>query len=187
MAHPDPLDRTDATGAVIGVATGAATSAAIRTPFETRAAFHRQLQDGLGRAQREIWLADRDFADWPLNTDAFTAAMQSFLRQSAANHLKLLMQDAERLAVDAPRFMQVLKPHAQNAQCRIVPPHAARFGEACSMLIVDRSLLVRRFHRNHLRGAAEFDPAAARPWLDQFETLWEESTPALASTTLGLG
>jgi hypothetical protein len=55
------------------------------------------------------------------------------------------------------------------------------------MLIVDRSLLVRRFHRHQPRGAAEFDPAAARPWLDQLETLWEESAPALAATTLGLG
>jgi len=176
MTHPDSHI---AAADVIGAAT--------RTPFETRAAFHRQLQDGLGRAQREVWLADRDFADWPLNSEAFAAALQTFLRQSAANHLKLLTQDAERIAVVAPRFMQVLKPHAINAQCKVVPPHATRFGEACSMLIVDRSLLVRRFHRDHLRGVAEFDPAAARPWLDQFETLWEESTPAMASTTLGLG
>lgn len=160
----------------------------IRTPFDTRAAFHASLQDALGRAQREVWLADRDFADWPLNGEAFASALQTFLRQSAANHLKLLTLDAERIAVGFPRFMQVLKPHAVNAQCRVVPPHAAaRFGESCSMMIVDRSLTIRRFHRDHLRGATEFDPASARPWLDQFETLWEESAPALASTTLGLG
>jgi hypothetical protein len=173
MAHPDshPIAGT-----------------AFRTPFETRAAFHDHLVDALGRAQREVWMADRDFADWPLVMPEFTSALQSFLRQSAANHLRILTLDAERIPTAAPRFMQVLKPHAVNAQCRVVPPHAAaRFGEACSMMIVDRSLSVRRFHREHLRGAIEFDPSAARPWLDQFETLWEESSPALASTTLGLG
>jgi hypothetical protein len=165
-----------------------ASGTAFRTPFDTRAAFIEHLQDALGRAQREVWLADRDFSDWPLATTAFTSALQTFLRSSAANHLRILTLDADRIPVNAPRFLDVLKPHSINAQCRVVPLHAAaRFGEACSMMIVDRSLLVRRFHRDHLRGAAEFDPAAARPWLDQFETLWEESSFALASTTLGLG
>jgi len=160
----------------------------VRTPFDTRAAFVKHLIDALGRAQREVWLADRDFADWPLAAGAFTSALQSFLRASAANQMRMLTLDAERIPIAAPRFLEVLKPHAVNAQCRVVPPHAAaRFGEACSMMIVDRSLVVRRFHRDHLRGASEFDPAVARPWLDQFEMLWEESSPALASTTLGLG
>ena len=177
MAHPEP-----------GIDLQPLQGRPLRTAFDTRAAFIEQLHDALGRAQREVWMADRDFADWPLAEAGFTSTLQSFLRQSAANQLRLLVRDAERIPAAAPRFLQVLRGHAVNAQCRVIPAHAAaRFGEACSMLIADRSLLVRRFHRDHLRGATEFDPAAARPWLDQFETLWEESSPALASTTIGLG
>ena len=173
MAHPD---LTPVTGTPF------------RQTFDTRTAFVEHLQDGLRRAQREVWMADRDFADWPLATPTFAAALQAFLRTSPANHLRILALEADRIPIGAPRFLDVLKPHAINAQCRVVPSHAAaRFGEACSMMIVDRSLLIRRFHRDHLRGAMEFDPSAARPWLDQFETLWEESSSALASTTLGLG
>ncbi len=176
MAHPDSDPQLHP-----------ASSTFVRTRFDTRAAFVARLQDALEQAQREVWMADRDFADWPLTEPAFTSALQAFLRGSAANQLRLLTLDADLIATAAPRFMQVIKGHAVNAQCRVVPPHAAaRFGEACSMLIADRSLLVRRFHRDHLRGAAEFDPAAARPWLDQFETLWEESSPTLVTTTLGL-
>lgn len=176
MAHPDADPKLHAAGTLV------------RTPFDTRAAFVGHLRDALDQAQREVWLADRDFADWPLAEPAFTSSLQAFLRQSAANHMRLLTLDPDRIPGAAPRFMQVIRGHAINAQCRVVPSHAAaRFGEACSMLIADRSLLVRRFHRDHLRGALEFDPAAARPWLDQFETLWEESSPTLASTTLGLG
>lgn len=179
MAHPDAND-ADALHPLRGTA--------MRTPFDTRAAFVAHLQDALERAQREVWIADRDFADWPLAGPAFAAALQAFLRRSRANQLRLLTLDADRIPIVAPRFMQVIRGHALTAQCRLVPAHAAaRFGEACSMLIADRSLLVRRFHRDHLRGAAEFDPAACRPWLDQFETLWEESSPTLASTTIGLG
>jgi hypothetical protein len=163
-------------------------SSIARTTFDTRAAFTDHLQDALGRAQREVWMTDRDFSDWPISTAPFTAALQGFLRMSAANRLRMLTLDPDRIAIAAPRFIEILRPHSIGAQCRLVPPHAAaRFGEACSMMIVDRTLLVRRFHRDHLRGAVEFDPAAARPWLDQFEMLWEESSPALASTKLGLG
>jgi hypothetical protein len=170
--------------ATISVADDATT----RVLFDTRAAFIEHLQATLERAQHEVWIADRDFADWPLTQPAFEDALRAFLRSSAAHHLKMLTLDAERIATNAPRFLAVMRAHAYNAQCRIVPPHAAaRFGEACSMLIVDRTLVVRRFHRDHLRGSSEFDPAAARPWLDQFEMVWEESSPALASTTIGLG
>jgi hypothetical protein len=158
-----------------------------RELFDTRAAFASHLSTALARAQREVWFADRDFADWPLNTSTFVDAVQSFLRASAANQLRMLVRDPDRIGVVAPRFVEVIKPHATTAQCRVVPEHAAaRFGEACSMTIVDRSLVVRRFHRDQLRGAAEFDPSTARPWLDQFETLWDESMPTMAGTTLGL-
>ncbi len=159
-----------------------------RTPFASRAQFAVQLQLALERAQHEVWMADRDFVDWPVATPAFTQSLQSFLRRSAANHLRMLTLDAERLATAAPRLVAVTKTHAHNAHCRVVPQHAApRFAEACSMLIVDRTWIVRRFHREQARGAAELDPTAARPWLDQLEMLWEESSPGLASTTIGLG
>ena len=159
----------------------------LRVEFDTRAAFGEQLQGALERAQSEIWMADRDFAEWPTGRLEFASALQTFLRKSAANHLRILTLDAEHLARSAPRLMTVLRTHTHNVQCRIVPSHAApRFGETCSMLIVDRTLWVRRFHRDHPRGATELHPAAARPWLDQFETLWEESSTALSSTTLGL-
>ena len=161
--------------------------AMLHVAFDTRAEFGAQLQTALERAQSEVWMADRDFAEWPIDRPEFAATLQSFLRRSAANHLRMLTLDAEHIARRAPRLMTVLRTHAQNVECRIVPSHAApRFGEACSMLIADRALLVRRFHRDHPRGATELDPAAARPWLDQFETLWEESSQALSSTVLGL-
>ena len=167
--------------------TGSDEQPMLHVEFDTRAAFGEQLQGALERAQSEIWMADRDFAEWPTGRPEFASAMQSFLRKSAANHLRILTLDAEHVARSAPRLMSVLRTHAHNIQCRVVPSHAApRFGEACSMLIVDRTLLVRRFHRDQPRGATELDPAAARPWLDQFETLWEESSEALTSTTLGL-
>lgn len=162
-------------------------SALLHRAFASRAEFGTQLQTAVERAQSEIWMADRDFAEWPIGRPEFASALQAFLRQSAANHLRILTLDPEHIARSAPRLMTVIRAHTHSVECRVVPSHAAaRFGEACSMLIADRALLVRRFHRDHLRGATDLDPAAARPWLDQFEMLWEESSRALSPTTLGL-
>ncbi len=79
-----------------------------------------------------------------------------FLRQSAANHLRACWRSTPSGSRSrAALHRRSCSRMPSNAQCRVVPAHAAsRFGEACSMMIVDRSLLVRRFHRDHPRGAA---------------------------------
>ena len=92
MAHPDSGPPMHASGSTF-----------VRKPFDTRAAFAGHLQDVLARAQREVWMADRDFVDWPLAEPAFTAALQAFLRQSAANQFRLLALDTDRIATSAPR------------------------------------------------------------------------------------
>lgn len=158
-----------------------------QTAFDTRAVFCEQLLQALHRAQREVWMADANFAAWPLNRPDFSEALHHFLHASAANRLYLLTLDGERIAAAAPRFMAVLRTFSTAARCRVVPAHgAARFGEACSMLVADRSFVVRRFHRDHTRGIAELDPGGVRVWIDQFESLWEEAAPCLVGTSLGL-
>ena len=158
-----------------------------QTAFDTRATFCEQLLQALRRAQREVWMADANFTAWPLGAPDFVEALHHFFHASGANRLYLLTLDAERIAPAAPRFMAVLRTFSSAAHCRVVPAHgAARFGEACSMLIADRSFVVRRFHRDNPRGIAELDPGGVRVWIDQFELLWGEATPCLAGTSLGL-
>ena len=159
----------------------------VQAAFDTHAAFADHLVKAAHSAQREIWMADADFAAWPLNRGDFTAALHHFLRANPANRLYLLTLDAQRIEASASRLMAVLRTFSHAAQCRIVPGHgAARFGEACSLMLVDQALVVRRFHRDSARGIVELDPGGVRIWIDQFQSLWDESTPCLAATTLGL-
>jgi hypothetical protein len=37
-----------------------------------------------------------------------------------------------------------------------------------------------------MRGIAEFNPLEAEAWVDRFESAWHESSPGLATTTIGL-
>ena len=159
----------------------------VRATFDTRAAFGDHLVHAAHGAQREIWMADADFAAWPLNRNDFTGALHRFLRASSANRLHLLTLDAQRIEATAPRLMAVLRTFSHAAQSRLVPGHgAARFGEACSLMLVDQALVVRRFHRDSARGVVELDPGGVRIWIDQFQSLWDESARCLAATNLGL-
>ena len=159
----------------------------VQSAFDTRAEFAEHLVKALHSAQREVWMADADFTAWPLNRADFTAALHRFLRASTANRLYLLTLAAQGIEARAPRLMAVLRAFSHAAQCRIVPGHgAARFGEACSLMLVDQTLVVRRFHRDSTRGIVELAPGGVRIWIDQFQSLWDESTPCLAPTKLGL-
>jgi hypothetical protein len=155
--------------------------------FATRAEFDAQLLAALGSAQREIWLADADFSRWPLNSPAIEEAMQRFLLTSRANRLHLITATPHHLTQQAPRFMRLLRTFGHSLFCRQVPEQVAlRFAEDCSIGIVDRARMVRRFHRDTMRGVAEFHPNEVGPWVDQFQSLWDESTPGISATTLGL-
>jgi hypothetical protein len=155
--------------------------------FDSRAEFDAHLLAAIGNAQREVWLADANFSRWPLNSPAFEEALQRFLLASRANRVHLIAATPHHLAGQAPRFMRLLRLFGHALLCRQVPEQVAlRFAEDCSFGIIDRARMVRRFHRDTMRGVAEFHPNEVGPWVEQFQSLWDESTPGVSATTLGL-
>ncbi len=156
-------------------------------PFESRQEFEREVLAAFGSAQREIWLADASFRQWSLNSVAGEEKMHALLVASRANRIHLLVADDQYLSRDAPRFMRLLRLFGQSLLVRRPPDEVAnRFAEDCSFVIVDRARMVRRFHRDSMRGVAEFHPNRVGPWVDQFQSVWEESSPGLSGTILGL-
>lgn len=157
-------------------------------PFDTRAAFETQLLLALNSAQREIWLADEDFSRWPLNGTAAESALHTFLLASRSNRIQLLTAKSEHLTQQAPRFIRLVTLFAHAILWRRAPePLLTRFAEDCSFCIVDRARMVRRFHRDTMRGVAEFHPNEVGPWVDQFQSVWDEAEPGIAAVPLGLG
>lgn len=158
------------------------------TPFETRAAFDEYFLGGIQQAQREIWLADHDFSRWPLNQVNMENALVRFLQASRANRLRLLIHSIQPLQSQMPRFMRLFRNYGHAIECRNPPEHLAnRFSEEYSLMIVDRIILLRRFQRNSMRGVYEQQPSTVGLWVDQYESLWEESSSGLTGTVLGLG
>lgn len=157
------------------------------TRFDTRTEFHALLVEAMRSAQREVWMADADYSEWPLNRPEVESILHEFLLASRSNRLHLLVHKAQKLQNDAPRFMRLLRTFSHSIVCREAPEHlAVRFADEFSMIIVDRARLVRRFHRDGMRGVAELNPNAVGAWVDQYQSVWDESLPGLSATTLGL-
>ncbi len=164
------------------------TEAFAKVHFDSRSEFDAQLAAAFDSAQREIWLADADFSRWPLNAPAIEEKLRQFLLASRANRLQVLVHNGDALAASAPRFVRLLGMFSHAIVCRQPAEQvAARFREECCFAIVDRARSVRRFHRDSPRGVAEFHPNEVRPWVDQFSATWEDASPGLTATVLGLG
>lgn len=157
------------------------------TPFETRSEFQEHILNGVTMAQREILMADLDFQIWPLNSPVLESSLRGFFLTSRVNRLRLLTGPDHRITQQAPRLIRVLTQFSHAFNCRTPPDHLMqRFSSDFSLLVVDRARLVRRFHQDRPRGTVEFDPDEARLWTDLFEAIWDESSPGLSATTLGL-
>jgi len=155
--------------------------------FDTRADFQAQILSAIRLAQREVLIADLDFRDWPLNSPELETALRAFFHISRVNQLHMLTTSANRLQQSAPRFMRVMRDFSHVLICRVAPDTLIhRLANDFSVLVGDQSILVRRYHHNQMRGLAEFNPDEASSWAGSFRALWDESTPGLSATTLGL-
>jgi hypothetical protein len=151
--------------------------------FRSRGEFTEAVLAVIDASTRELVLADRDFADWPLETQTGCDLLASFLADEHAR-LRLMVADPDWLERRAARFMQLRRRHPAGVECRRMP--ASLFGGE-SVAIGDRRHLLRRAHGDFFRGRLTFgDPQAAEPMAGRYDAMWDESTPCLPAHTLGL-
>jgi len=151
--------------------------------FDTRAQFQQALHALLDRAQATLDMFDPDFALFTLGTPDTDAALRRFLR--AGGVLRLAMHSSAWLEREAPRFLRLLRDYSQSVECRLTPRGLRQLTD--SFAIADGIHVVRRFHSDHLRGAAAFDtPDEADLPRERFTAIWAESRPGLHPTVTGL-
>ena len=151
--------------------------------FDTRAQFQQELRNLLARAHDTLDLFDPDFALFTLGTPETEAELRRFLH--AGGTLRLAMHSGAWLEHDAPRFLRLLRDYSHRIECRLTPRGLRQLTD--SFAIADGMHVVRRFHSDHLRGAAAFDaPDEAELPRERFSAIWAESLPGLHPTVTGL-
>lgn len=152
-------------------------------PFDTRAAFQEQLRNCFSRARHTLQVFDPDFAIWELGSSQMDALLRRFLAQHG--RLELVAHSSAELERHAPRFMRLLKDYAHAIECRLTPSNLRLLTD--SFCVADQRHVVRRFHADHMRGAAIYGSETdTQATVERFAAIWAETIPGLHAGTTGL-
>lgn len=150
--------------------------------FDRRADFHAAVIRAIDDSRHALAIQDRSLEDWPLETAAGALALRGALTRGAG--LRILLSQTEWVERHAHRLLRLRRDFAAQVEIRVLPPNL-RLAE--SLLVGDRQHALRRAHADTLSGNCVLaSPSQAEAPLERFEAAWQESTPCLPATTLGL-
>jgi len=143
-----------------------------------RAAFEQASLQGC----REIWLADTDFASWPLGDISVVEHLTAW----AMSHRKLtvLAQHYDDVVRHHPRWVVFRRRWSHVVTCRSL--EEAEPGAIPSMFLAPGVVTVRLFDAQNHRASVSFDLADALRAKDMLDAVLQRSVDAFPASTLGL-
>ena len=153
------------------------------TRFDTRKEFDAHLRSCLQAAEHTLELFDPDFAVFGLGSSEIDALLRVFLARGGV--LRLALHTAAHVERHDPRLLRLVRDYSHAVECRATPKALHNLTD--SFCLVDRRHVLRRFHRDHMRGEMAFDtPGSVDIPLHRFDAIWAESRPTLQPTITGI-
>jgi len=152
--------------------------------FESVRELEDMFDELIPQTQSVIRIFDRSLSA-RYNTPGRCERFRDFLRADPLNRLFIVVHDVESMPRLVPRFMTLLQRFSHVAKVRQTPRGVRHVYD--SFVMFDASHYLHRFHHEHMRFARGLNElAGAQQLLDRYSELWEISTPAAATTVLGL-
>lgn len=152
----------------------------------TRLEFLDALREGLAQIAaagcREVWIADTDFADWPIGERAVVDSLTAWAM--AHRKLTMLAQTYDAVLRRHARFVEWRRQWSHVIECRQL--EELEPGEMPTLLLAPGVVTVRLFDREHVRGSVSHDPADAIRARELVDAISQRSSEAFPATTLGL-
>ena len=156
------------------------------TLITTRVEFHAALRAAFAEAatagSRELWLADTDFADWPLGERDVIESLSQWVASS--RKLTLLAHDFDEVARRHPRWVTWRRQWSHVVSCRSNAELEA--GEMPTLLIAAGTVTVRLSDPIHHRGRVAHDRAEELRCKEMFDAVSQRSEEAFPATSTGL-
>ena len=153
--------------------------------FDTNAGFQQAISRLLAQPGRELRVFDPDATALRLNDPARIAELERFLVASRTRRLYLVLHDTEHLTRQCPRMMSLLTRFTHAMQIHRTHEQIRELQDA--FLVLDSQHYVRRPVAAFYRGAMGLgDEAEGQVMRQRFAEIWEQSFPAVSSTTIGL-
>lgn len=156
------------------------------TLIDGRAAFQQALRDALATLAeadcREVWLCDRDYADWPLNEPAILDQLTSWAY--AHRRLVVVASHFDAVARRHPRWVDWRRRWDHVVQCRVVD--AGDEESIPCLLLAPPVVALRLQDAARYRGAVTRELADMVTWRADFDAYLQRSYESFPATTLGL-
>jgi len=158
---------------------------AVRRLFTGRTELALGVAEVIGMARRTIRIFDSTTVDLALSSRASEEMLRAFFLAGRMNRMQIAVHETTHIQYYSPRLMSLLKRfshaiaiHQTHEPIRNLPD---------VMVIADDQHFLRKPHGLQPGGVINlYDPADTQLWLDRFADLWEQSSPAVSATTLGL-
>ncbi len=154
--------------------------------FTGREAFVDALRGAFGAIAdhgcREVWIADADYAGWPIGELAVIEQLTRWARPH--RRLTVLAHDFDAITRTKPRFVQWRREWSHVVECRQL--EEVEPGDVPSLLLAPGVVTVRLFDAVHPRGSESIDPADALRCRELVDAISQRSVEAFPATTLGL-
>ena len=152
----------------------------------SRAEFHAALRLAFAEAatagSRELWLADIDFADWPLGERDVVESLGRWVASS--RKLTLLAHNFEAVARLHPRWVTWRRQWSHVVTCRTNTELEA--GEMPTLLIATGTVTVRLSDTVHHRGRMAHDRGEELRCKELLDAVLQRSEEAFPATSTGL-
>ncbi|HEX7052320.1 MAG TPA: hypothetical protein VF211_00120 [Burkholderiales bacterium] len=153
--------------------------------FDTNAGFQAAISRLLAQPGRELRIFDPDGTALRLNDSARIAELERFLLASRTRRLYMVLHDVDPVVRYCPRMMSLLARFSHAVQINRTQEQIRELQDA--FLVLDAQHYVRRPVAAFYRGAVGLgDEAEGQAMRARFGEIWEQSFPAVSSTTVGL-
>jgi hypothetical protein len=153
--------------------------------FDTNAGFQAAISRLLAQPGRELRVFDPDGTALRLNDPARIAELERFLVASRVRRIQVVLHDTDPLTRHCPRMMALLARYTHAVQINRTQEQIRELQDA--FLVLDSQHYVRRPVAAFYRGAMGLgDETEGQAMRQRFAEIWEQSFPAVSSTTVGL-
>ena len=151
----------------------------------TKAEFALALDQVIGKTRRTLRLFDPTLADYGMGTALREEQLRNFLLKSRASRLMIAVHDTTVITRAAPRLMRLVRQFSHAIAIHQTHAEIRKLDD--SLVIGDDAHCLRRPHSRQARGSVYLDDAVeSRAWLNRFNAIWEQSSPSVSATTIGL-
>jgi hypothetical protein len=154
-------------------------------PFSSRSEHLTAVASIVGSVQRELRIFDRHCKDLGLNSPERFEALRQFLLASRAHRLYIVVHDTAYLAAHCPRMTILMRQFSHAVFVNKTRKELRSLSD--NFIVADDRGFLKQFHHEYPRGVfAVEQPVETQTLLMRFHEIWENSTPGVSASTLGL-